>query len=166
MTQIFEENGMVVPVTVIQAGPCPVVQVRDAGKEGYRAVQLGYGAKKANRSTKSELGHAAKAGLEAAPAILREFRVGADASPEPGQNVTVEAFETGSRIKVTGTTKGRGFAGVVKRHGFGGGKAHRTARTHGCTAHPAPSDAGTNPSRVIKGKKHGGHMGHARQHRC
>jgi len=161
MTQIFEENGMVVPVTVIQAGPCPVVQVRDAGKEGYRAVQLGYGAKKANRSTKSELGHAAKAGLEAAPAILREFRVGADASPEPGQNVTVEAFETGSRIKVTGTTKGRGFAGVVKRHGFGGGRAsHGASRVHRA---PGSIGAGTNPSRVIKGKRMAGHMGHAQR---
>jgi large subunit ribosomal protein L3 len=161
MTQIFEENGMVVPVTVIQAGPCPVVQVRDAEKEGYRAVQLGFGAKKASRATKAEMGHAAKAGLEEAPAILREFRIDADATPALGEAVTVEAFETGARIKVTGTTKGRGFAGVVKRHGFAGGRA-----SHGATRiHRAPGSigAGTNPSRVIKGKRMPGHMGHVQR---
>jgi large subunit ribosomal protein L3 len=161
MTQIFEENGMVVPVTVIQAGPCPVVQVRDAEKEGYRAVQLGFGAKKASRATKAEMGHAAKAGLEEAPAILREFRIDADATPALGEAVTVEAFETGARIKVTGTTKGRGFAGVVKRHGFAGGRA-----SHGATRiHRAPGSigVGTNPSRVIKGKRMPGHMGHVQR---
>jgi large subunit ribosomal protein L3 len=161
MTQIFEENGMVVPVTVIQAGPCPVVQVRAAEKEGYSAVQLGFGAKKAHRATKAELGHAAKAGLEAAPAVLREFRVTAEALPTLGEQVTVETFEAGSRIKVTGTTKGRGFQGVVKRHGFGGGRA-----SHGATRiHRAPGSigAGTNPSRVIKGKRMPGHMGHVQR---
>jgi large subunit ribosomal protein L3 len=161
MTQIFAENGMVVPVTVIQAGPCPVVQVRAAEKEGYSAVQLGFGAKKAHRATKAELGHAARAGLEAAPAILREFRVNADALPALGEQVTVETFEPGNRIKVTGTTKGRGFQGVVKRHGFGGGRA-----SHGATRiHRAPGSigAGTNPSRVIKGKRMPGHMGHVQR---
>jgi large subunit ribosomal protein L3 len=161
MTQIFEENGVIVPVTVVQAGPCPVVQVRENEKEGYRAVQLGYGAKKASRATKAEIGHAAKAGLEAAPAILREFRVGSEETPAVGENVTVETFEKGARIKVTGTTKGRGFAGVVKRHGFGGGRA-----SHGATRiHRAPGSigAGTNPSRVIKGKRMPGHMGHAQR---
>jgi large subunit ribosomal protein L3 len=161
MTQIFEENGIVVPVTVVQAGPCPVLQVRDTQKEGYRAIQLGFGSKKATRSTKAELGHAAKAGLETAPVILREFAVGTDATPEVGSQVTVDAFEKGTRIKVTGTTKGRGFAGVVKRHGFGGGRA-----SHGATRiHRAPGSigAGTNPSRVIKGKRMPGHMGHVQR---
>jgi large subunit ribosomal protein L3 len=161
MTQIFEDNGQVVPVTVIEAGPCPVVQVREAEREGYRAVQLGFGAKKATRASKAELGHAARAGLEAAPAVLKEFRVVADQSPGLGEQVTVETFERGSRVKVTGTTKGRGFQGVVKRHGFAGGRA-----SHGATRiHRAPGSigAGTNPSRVIKGKRMPGHMGHAQR---
>lgn len=161
MTQIFAENGLVVPVTVVQAGPCPVVQVREAEKEGYRAVQLGFGAKKAGRTTKAEMGHAARAGLEAAPVILREFRVGTDETPAVGEQVTVETFEPGARVKVTGTTKGRGFQGVVKRYGFAGGRA-----SHGATRiHRAPGSigAGTNPSRVIKGKRMPGHMGHAQR---
>ncbi|HET6231600.1 MAG TPA: 50S ribosomal protein L3 [Longimicrobiaceae bacterium] len=159
MTQIFDEAGAVVPVTVIEAGPCPVVQVRTADKDGYEAVQLGFGAQKARRVSKAEAGHAAKAGLESAPAILREFDF--EQAPEVGANVTVDAFERGLRIKVTGTTKGRGFQGVVKRHGFGGGRA-----SHGATrVHRAPGSigAGTNPSRVIKGKRMPGHMGNVQQ---
>jgi large subunit ribosomal protein L3 len=159
MSQIFDESGAVVPVTVIEAGPCPVVQVRTQEKDGYAAVQLGFGAQKATRATKAEKGHAAKAGLEAAPAVLREFDF-ADA-PEVGSSVTVDSFERGTRVKVTGTTKGRGFQGVMKRHGFGGGRA-----SHGATRiHRAPGSigAGTNPSRVIKGKRMPGHMGNAQQ---
>jgi large subunit ribosomal protein L3 len=159
MTQIFDESGAVVPVTVIEAGPCPVVQVRTPEKDGYTAVQLGFGAQKANRVTRSEKGHAAKAGLEAAPVVLREFDF--DQAPPVGDSVTVNTFERGQRVKVTGTTKGRGFQGVMKRHGFGGGRA-----SHGATRiHRAPGSigAGTNPSRVIKGKRMPGHMGDAQQ---
>jgi large subunit ribosomal protein L3 len=159
MTQIFDASGAVVPVTVIEAGPCPVVQVRSEERDGYAAVQLGFGAKKAVRATSSEKGHAAKAGLEAAPVVLKEFRF--DAAPAVGEQVTVDGFEQGARVKVTGTTKGRGFQGVVKRHGFGGGRA-----SHGATrVHRAPGSigAGTNPSRVIKGKRMPGHMGAAQQ---
>ena len=161
MTQIFEESGVVVPVTVIEAGPCPVVQVRNQEKEGYTAVQLGFGSKKANRATKAEMGHATKAGLEAAPQVLKEFNLAAGETPALGEQVTVSAFEAGQKVKVTGTTKGRGFQGVMKRHGFGGGRA-----SHGATrVHRAPGSigAGTNPSRVIKGKKLPGHMGDAQQ---
>jgi len=161
MTQLFEANGTIVPVTVVQAGPCPVVQVRTQEKNGYKAVQLGYGQKKATRATKAEIGHAAKAGLEAAPAVLREFKVAADQAPEAGQQVTVDAFEVGAKVKVTGTSKGKGFQGVMKRHGFGGGNA-----SHGATRiHRAPGSigAGTNPSRVIKGKRMPGHMGDAQR---
>lgn len=160
MTQIFE-NGVVIPVTVVQAGPCPVVQVRRAEKEGYSAVQLGFGRQKAVRATKAELGHAAKAGLDAAPAILREFRVAAAEAPSTGEEVTVGLFEVGGKVKVTGTTKGKGFQGVMKRHGFGGGRA-----SHGATRiHRAPGSlgAGTNPSRVIKGKRMPGQMGNVQQ---
>lgn len=161
MTQIFDDAGAVVPVTVVEAGPCPVVQVRSEDGEGYRAVQLGFGAKKAARAGKAEVGHAGKAGLEAAPAILREFRLGSDESAEPGEQVTVERFEPGQMVKVTGTTKGRGFQGVVKRHGFGGGRAsHGASRVHRA---PGSIGAGTNPSRVIKGKRMPGHMGNVQQ---
>jgi large subunit ribosomal protein L3 len=161
MTQLFDEAGAVVPVTVIEAGPCPVVQVRTEERDGYQAVQLGYGAQKAVRASKAEAGHAAKAGLESAPAVLREFRFTADETPAVGERVTVDAFQVGSKVKVTGTTKGRGFQGVMKRHGFGGGRA-----SHGATRiHRAPGSigAGTNPSRVIKGKRMPGHMGNVQQ---
>jgi large subunit ribosomal protein L3 len=161
MTQIFETSGAVVPVTVIEAGPCPVVQVRNQEKEGYSAVQLGFGQKKATRATKAEMGHATKAGLEAAPQVLKEFSIAAGETPALGEQVTVSVFEPGQKVKVTGTTKGRGFQGVMKRHGFGGGRA-----SHGATrVHRAPGSigAGTNPSRVIKGKKLPGHMGDAQQ---
>ena len=162
MTQIFEATGVVVPVTVIEAGPCSVVQVRTQEKEGYQAVQLGFGEKKAVRATKAEVGHASKAGLTAAPQVLREFGIDeGESAPAVGEQVTVGIFEVGSRVKVTGTTKGRGFQGVVKRHGFGGGRA-----SHGATRiHRAPGSigAGTNPSRVIKGKRMPGHMGDAQQ---
>ena len=160
MTQIFSDAGAVVPVTVVEAGPCPVVQVRTTDKDGYAAVQLGFDAQKAKRTTRAELGHAKKAGLELAPRTLREFPVNADHSYEIGQNLTVEQFSAGDKIKVVGTTKGRGFQGVVKRHGFGGrpgSHGHPLSRT------PGSIGPGTNPSRVIKGKKMPGQMGAAQQ---
>ena len=161
MTQIFEENGTVVPVTVIEAGPCPVVQVRTQEKDGYAAVQLGFGKQKDIRASKAEKGHALRAGLEATPAVLKEFRFEGEDAPSVGGTVTVDGFEKGGRVKVTGVTKGRGFQGVMKRHGFGGGRA-----SHGATRiHRAPGSigAGTNPSRVIKGKRMPGHMGDVQQ---
>ena len=158
MTQLFAEDGTATPVTVIEAGPCPVVQVRPA-REGQPArVQLCFGVAKAKRSTRAERGHAAKAGLEAAPRVLREFPARGDA-PERGAVVTVAAFAAGERVRVTGVSKGRGFQGVVHRHHFGGGPA-----THGNTRFRKPGSvgAGTDPSRVIKGKRMPGHMGAAR----
>jgi len=150
MTRVFTEDGNSVPVTVIEAGPCRVVQVREGG------VQLGFGAKRATRTTRGELGHAKAAGLEAAPGVLREFAPAAEPAPKPGDTVTVSIFAAGELVKVTGTTKGRGFQGVVHRHGFGGGPA-----THGNTRHRKPGSIspGTDPSRVIKGKRMPGHMG-------
>jgi large subunit ribosomal protein L3 len=149
MTRVFAEDGSAVPVTVIEAGPCRVLQVREGG------IQLGWGAKKAQRTSKAELGHAKKAGLETAPQVLRVFPVNGDA-PTPGAEVKVDIFAAGELVKVTGTTKGRGFQGVVHRHGFGGGPA-----THGNTRHRKPGSIspGTDPSRVIKGKKMPGHHG-------
>lgn len=155
MTQLFAEDGTLTPVTVIEAGPCPVVQVRPA-REGVPArIQLGFGVAKAKRSTKAERGHAAKAGLEAAPQVLREFAARGEA-PQPGAVVTVTAFAAGERVKVTGISKGRGFQGVVHRHHFAGGPA-----SHGNTRYRKPGSVGpgTNPSRVIKGKRMPGHMG-------
>jgi large subunit ribosomal protein L3 len=159
MTQLFNENGASVPVTVIQAGPCPVVQVKTAETDGYSAIQLGFGERKEKHSTRAERGHAARAALEAAPTVLREFRVDDSSTYETGQQMTVEQFEVGQRVKVTGTTKGRGFQGVVKRHGFGGRPA---SHGHPLSRTPGSIGPGTNPSRVIKGKKLPGQMGDSR----
>jgi large subunit ribosomal protein L3 len=152
MTRLFVDDGSAVPVTVIEAGPCRVVQVREGG------VQLGWGARKAQRATRAELGHAKAAGLETAPRVLRVFPVNGDA-PAAGAEIKVDIFQPGELVKVTGTTKGRGFQGVVHRHGFGGGPA-----THGNTRHRKPGSIspGTDPSRVIKGKRMPGHHGAAR----
>jgi large subunit ribosomal protein L3 len=159
MTRIFDEVGAQIPVTVIEAGPCPVVQVRSQEEEGYSAVQLGFGAQKDKRASRAAVGHAAKAGLEAAPRILREFATSDGEEYEVGQQLTVEQFEAGDRVKVTGNSKGRGFQGVVKRHGFAGrpgGHGHPMSRN------PGSMGPGTDPSRVIKGKKLPGRMGGTR----
>lgn len=153
MTRVFVEDGRSVPVTVIEAGPCRVLQVRGA------AAQLGFGARRASRTTKAEAGHAKVAGLEAAPVVVREFPIAGE-SPAPGATVTVGIFQAGETVKVTGTTKGRGFQGMVHRYGAGGGPA-----SHGNTRHRKPGSIGpgTDPSRVIKGKRMPGHHG-AAQH--
>lgn len=156
MTQIFSETGAAVPVTVIEAGPCPVVQIKTADSDGYAAVQLGFGALKEKKSTRAQRGHASKANLEHAPELLREFKVEGQDSLEVGQQLTVEQFKAGDRIKVVGTTKGRGFQGVVKRHGFTGRPG---SHGHPKARNPGTLGPGTNPSRVIKGKKMPGHMG-------
>ncbi len=153
MTRVFSEDGTAVPVTIIQAGPCKVVQVRD------QAVQLGFGARRKSRAKKPELGHAQKAGLDAAPHVVRSFELVGDA-PTPGSEVTVQMFAPGELVKITGTSKGKGFQGIVHRYGAGGGPG-----SHGNTRHRKPGSigAGTDPSRVIKGKRMPGHMG-ARRH--
>jgi len=150
MTRLFDGEGTAVPVTVIEAGPCPVVQVT-AGQ-----VQLGFGAKKAKRTSKALAGHVKAAGLETAPRVLESFAVGEDASVKAGEQVTVAIFTAGERVKISGVTKGRGFQGVVHRHHFGGGP-----NTHGNTRHRKPGSIapGTDPSRIIKGKRMPGHMG-------
>jgi large subunit ribosomal protein L3 len=149
MTRIFDEEGSHVPVTVIEAGPCPVVQVTATH------VQLGFDTLKPKRTAKAEAGHAKKAGLETTPRILESFPISGEA-PQAGQPVTVGIFAPGERVKVSGVTKGRGFQGVVHRHHFGGGP-----QTHGNTRHRKPGSIapGTDPSRIIKGKRMPGHMG-------
>lgn len=156
MTQLFGETGAAIPVTVIEAGPCPVTQVKTAETDGYGAIQLAFGRKKANRSPRAEAGHARKAGLDYAPRAVREFRVAAPAEYELGQQLTVEQFAAGDKVKVVGTSKGMGFQGVVKRHGFRGRPA---SHGHPKARNPGTLGPGTNPSRVIKGKKMPGQHG-------
>ncbi len=160
MTRVFTDEGRSIPVTVLEAGPCPVVQVKSEDCDGYAAVQVGFGARKHKRTSKAELGHAAKAGLEAAPRLLREFASVDGDAYEPGQQLTVEMFEAGQRVRVTGVTKGRGFQGVVKRYGFTGRPA---SHGHPMSRTPGSMGPGTDPSRVIKGKKLPGRMGGNRE---
>jgi large subunit ribosomal protein L3 len=157
MTQIFAADGTVTPVTVIKAGPCVVVQCKTASTDGYEAVQLGFVDEKAPRNVNKPMkGHFAKAGVPPTR-ILREFRLdgGADLI-NIGDKVLVDQFSENDIVDVVGTSKGRGFAGFVKRHGFGGGRA-----THGSMFHRAPGSIGASayPSRVIKGTRMAGHMG-------
>jgi large subunit ribosomal protein L3 len=159
MTRIFNDEGIQIPVTVIEAGPCPVVQVRSQDQDGYRAVQVGFGTQKANRATKAEVGHAAKAGLEGAPRLMREFRIENGEEYEIGQQLTVELFAPGDLVKVTGKSKGRGFQGVMKRYGFAGRPG---SHGHPMSRNPGSIGPGTDPSRVIKGKRMPGRMGGTR----
>jgi large subunit ribosomal protein L3 len=155
MTQLYSDKGDVVPVTVIQAGPCTVTEVRSSQRDGYAAVQLGFGTNKETRFTRPVLGQFKKRNLPPAR-HLKEFRV-SDAAPyEVGQSLTVTLFEQGEHVDVQGVTKGRGFAGVVKRHKFVAGHA-----SHGPTAGKQPGSIGASayPSRVIKGKRLPGRMG-------
>jgi large subunit ribosomal protein L3 len=158
MTQIFDETGAAVPVTLIEAGPCFVTQIRNPARDGYSAVQLGFEEIKPRRLAGGELGHLRKSELPPLR-FLREFRV-SNPEIEEGQRVTVEIFTPGDRVDIVGTTKGKGFAGGMKRHGFHGGPV-----THG------QSDRGRSPgsiggttgiARVFRGKKMAGHMGNHR----
>jgi len=156
MTQVYAEDGRAFPVTVIQAGPCVVVQRKAKDKDGYSAVQLGLvEARKVKRVTKAMKGHFDKAGLPPCR-VLREFRVADDAELKVGDKVSVEGFSAGDAITVTGVSRGLGFQGVVKRHHFRGGAA-----THGSMFHRAPGSIGASafPSRVLKGMRGAGHMG-------
>ncbi len=170
MTQIFREDGEVVPVTVIEAGPCPITAIRKAERHGYDAVQLAFGETKEGKLTKGELGHLAKAG---APPMrhLVEFRDAAIAAaegegddetaagPKVGQQVTVSSFEAGQRVKISGTSIGKGFQGGIKRHNFSRGPV-----SHGSHNVRAPGSIGASawPARVFKGMKMPGQMGGVR----
>jgi large subunit ribosomal protein L3 len=156
MTRLFTEEGRAVPVTVLEAGPCTVVQVKSPDSDGYEAVQIGFGQRKHKRATRAALGHAAKAGLDAAPRLIREFRPSEEGAYELGQELTVDLFAAGEKVKVTGVSKGRGFQGVVKRYGF---KGRPASHGHPMSRTPGSMGPGTDPSRVIKGKKLPGRMG-------
>jgi large subunit ribosomal protein L3 len=156
MTQVYGDDGQAYPVTVIEAGPCVVVQRKAKGKDGYSAVQLGLvDAGKAKKVTKPMKGHFDKAGLPPCR-VLREFRVEDGAEVKVGDKVSVGLFAPGDAVTVSGVSRGLGFQGVVKRHHFRGGAA-----THGSMFHRAPGSIGASawPSRTLKGMKAGGHMG-------
>ena len=155
MTQIFDEKGNVIPVTVIEAGPCVVAQVKTVETDGYNAVQLGFGDVKDKHINKPEAGHFAKAKL-ANKKHLREFRLDSIEGIKVGDEVKADVFEAGEKIDVQGTSKGKGFQGVIKRHG-----QHRGPMGHGSMYHRRPGSMGptSTPGRVFKGKKLPGHMG-------
>jgi len=156
MTSIFDENGKNMPCTVIQAGPCVVTQVRTEEKDGYEAVQLGFDDKTEKSATKAELGHAKKAGTSVKRKVA-EFQ-GFDEEYKLGDTITVEHFEAGEFVDVTGTSKGKGFQGVVKRHGFGGvGQA--THGQHNRLRAPGSIGAASYPASVFKGMRMAGRMG-------
>jgi len=159
MTELFDENGELIPVTVIEAGPCSVVQVKTRDRDGYEAIQVGFGDLHPQRLNRPLRGIFDKAGVPPKK-VLHEFRTGEDEAYEVGQVIEVSAFQTGDRIHVTGTSKGKGFQGVVKRHKFRGGP-----KTHGQSdRHRAPGSIGASsfPSRVFKGTRMGGRMGNER----
>lgn len=154
MTQVYAQDGTVVPVTVLQAGPCYVVQKKTMEKDGYEAVQLGFDEAREKLLNKPQKGHLAKAGV--GMRSLREFKLEDAASYEVGQEVKADVFAEGDRVDVSGTSKGKGFAGVIKRH-----NQHRGRMTHGSGFHRAPGSMGgaSSPSRVFKSKNLPGHLG-------
>ena len=160
MTQVFDPKGELVPVTVIQTGPCTVVQVKTATSDGYASVQIGFGEKKAQRATKAYRNHCAKAG-KGVFEVLREFRVDGENELAAGQDVSVaDLFKVGDRVDVTGTTKGRGFTGVIKRHGFSGFPGSHG--THEYFRHGGSIGNRSFPGRVFKGKRMAGQYGNER----
>ena len=155
MTQIFNEEGKVIPVTVIEAGPCVVSQVKTEETDGYNSIQLGFGAIKESKVNKPERGHFTKANI--APArYLREFRVDSIEDVKVGDELKADIFMAGDKIDIQGTSKGKGFQGVIKRHG-----QHRGPMGHGSMYHRRPGSMGptSTPGRVFKGKNLPGHMG-------
>lgn len=155
MTQTFDDKGNVIPVTVIEAGPCTVIQMKTVEKDGYSAVQIGLIEDKEQKSNKPMAGHLKKAGVNAAK-IIREFHFDEGSDVKEGSQFFADIFNEGDKVSVVGVSKGKGFAGVVKRWGFHGGR-----RTHGSMFHRRPGSTGASayPSHVFKGKKLPGHMG-------
>jgi large subunit ribosomal protein L3 len=156
MTQVYDAQNVLVPVTVVEAGPCPVVQVKTVETDGYNAVQLGFGAQKAKNASKAESTHAKKAGLDVTPRVLNEVRLTEAFTGKAGDVITVSAFTEGQIIDVLGVSKGKGFQGVVKKHGAGGGPA-----AHGSMFHRRIGSIGMRqtPGRTWKNQAMPGHMG-------
>jgi large subunit ribosomal protein L3 len=159
MMGVFTAEGRHIPVTVLKVGPCVVTQVKTVATDGYDALQLGFGEKKESQVNKPLAGHLKKSGQEGF-VFLKEVPVDDPDEYNPGQTISLDVFKVGERVDVTSTTKGRGFAGVIKRHGFHGGK-----KTHGSHSHRIPGSIGCSatPSKVIKGKKMPGQYGNVRQ---
>jgi large subunit ribosomal protein L3 len=157
-TRVFRENGQSIPVSALEVGPCYIIQVKRAEKEGYNAIQLGFQPKKEKGLNRPTAGHCKAAG-KGGFRVLREFRVDDADTYELGQEITSEIFDVGDRVTVSGTSKGRGFSGVVKRWGFSGGDT-----SHGTRSHRVPGSVGASatPSRVMKGRKLPGRMGYQR----
>jgi large subunit ribosomal protein L3 len=159
MSQIFSDNGETIPVTILEVGPCAVIQVKTESNDGYDAVQLGFGERKEKHTNKPLKGHYKNSG-ENPKRVLAEFDVIPGFEYKPGQNFTVSIFKEGDRVDVVGRSKGRGFAGVIKRHNF-----QRQPVTHGTKntlRHPGSIGQASDPSRVFKGMKMGGHYGDAK----
>ncbi|MGI6220743.1 MAG: 50S ribosomal protein L3 [Coriobacteriales bacterium] len=158
MTQVWSDDDEIIPVTVIEAGPCVVSQVKTKETDGYEAIQMGFGTIKDKHVNKPMAGHFAKAGV-APMRYLREVRVDDASAHETGEVITIDSFAEIEKVNVTGTSKGKGFAGVMKHHGFGGGPGG-----HGSHFHRAPGSIGqcASPSRVLKGVRMAGHMGDER----
>ena len=157
MTQIFTEEGNVVPVTVVEAGPCVVVAKKTIESDGYNAIQVGFGAVKQSRVNKPKAGHFKKAGVEAKK-VLRELRTDDVASFEIGQEIKADIFENGDIIDVTGTIKGKGYAGAIKRYG-----QHRGPMAHGSKYHRGHGSMGTRVAKVYKGHHMPGHLGNVQR---
>ncbi len=156
MTQVYDAQNVLVPVTVVEAGPCPVVQIKTVESDGYNAVQLGFGSQKAKNASKAEANHAKKAGLESAPRVLNEVRLTEAFSGKAGDVLTVAVFSEGQIVDVLGVSKGKGFQGVVKRFRVGGGPA-----SHGSMFHRRIGSIGMRqtPGRSWKNQRMPGHMG-------
>ena len=159
MTNVFSSDGKHVPVTVVQAGPCVVTQVKTKGTDGYNALQLGFDEKKAEKMNKPMTGHLKKAG-DKGFRVLREFRTDDVENVEAGNTIEIDIFAIGDKVNISGISKGRGFQGTIKRHGFS-----RGPETHGSRNHRKPGSIGNSawPGRVFKGKKLPGHMGTNRE---
>jgi large subunit ribosomal protein L3 len=161
MTQVYNEAGEMLPVTVVEAGPCPVLALRTRDKHGYSALQIGFGQRKAKNVSKAVLGHLAASDTVAAPpAAIREIRLDNDPERAVGDTITADVFEPEEFVDVTGTSKGRGFQGVVKRWRFGGGRASHGG---GWTRRPGSIGMCVSPARVYKGRKMPGQMGNVRR---
>lgn len=154
MTQIFTDEGQAVPVTVIEAGPCVVVQTKTAETDGYEAIQVGFGEQKEARLNQPQKGHFTKANVKPVR-YLKEFKLDKAAEYKPGQEIKVDVFNEGDQVDVSGITKGKGFAGAIKKHGF-----QRGPMSHGSKYHRGPGSLGAlGPNRVFKGRKLPGRMG-------
>jgi large subunit ribosomal protein L3 len=161
MTQVFEDPGRLVPVTVLQAGPCKVLALRTQQKDGYSALQLGFGKRHAKNVSKAVRGHLRAAGLaDSPPGCIREIRLSADPEQAVGDELKADVFAANEYVDIAGRTKGRGFQGVVKRHNFGGGRASHGG---GWTRRPGSIGMCVSPARIYKGRKMPGQMGNVRR---